>query len=41
MVINDFNVFGAVCSRGPLEADAPLLIDPNAVLASPVSQEGF
>jgi hypothetical protein len=27
MVIDDLNVFGAVSSLRPLEADAPLLID--------------
>lgn len=37
MVIDDFNVFGAICSRRPLEADSPLLIDPNAVLAPSVA----
>lgn len=40
MVINDLNVFGAVSSLRPLEADAPLLIDPNAVLALPVARQG-
>ena len=41
MVIDDLNVFGAVSSLRPLEADAPLLIDANAVLASPVAGQGF
>ena len=41
MVIDDRNVFGAVSSLRPLEANAPLLIDSNAVLASPVSGQGL
>ncbi len=41
MVIDDLNVFGAVSSLRPFETDAPLLINPNAVLASPVAGQGF
>jgi hypothetical protein len=37
MVIDNLDVFGAVNSSRPFEADAALLIDPNAVLAFPVA----
>ena len=41
MVINDLHVFGAVSSLRPFETNAPLLIDPNAVLASSVTGQGL
>jgi hypothetical protein len=42
MVIDDHNAFGAVRSLRPLEANAPLLIDSNAVLvALPVAGQGL
>jgi hypothetical protein len=34
MIINDLNLVGAIL--GPNETDAPLLVDPDAVLASSV-----
>jgi hypothetical protein len=35
MVINDLDVFGTCC--GPAEADTPLVVDPDAVLALPIA----
>jgi hypothetical protein len=37
MVTDDLDVFGPIRSLRPLEADPPLLIDANAVLALPVT----
>lgn len=39
MVIDDFNFMRAI--RLPLEADAPLVVDADGVLTSPVSVESF
>jgi hypothetical protein len=39
MVIDDFDVLGAAVR--PSEADAPLVVDANAVLALPVSPQGL
>lgn len=39
MVVDDFNLFGI--SSGPNEADAPLVIDADAVLTLTVAREGF
>lgn len=39
MVVHDFNISWAVV--GPSEADAELIIDPDAVLAFAVALQGF
>ena len=39
MIIDDFDVVGVPV--GPSEADAPLIIDPNAVLAGSISAQLF
>lgn len=39
MIVDDLDVVG-VCSE-PAEADAPLIVDSDAVLASPVAGEFF
>jgi hypothetical protein len=41
VVIDDFNVFGAIGALRPLEAETPPRIDANAVLASPVASQGL
>jgi len=41
MVIDDLDVFRAIGSLPPLEADAPLQVNPDAVLAFPVASEGL
>jgi hypothetical protein len=40
MVIHDLNIFCACCFL-PTKADAPLIIDTNAVLAGTVTSERF
>jgi hypothetical protein len=37
MVIYNFNIFRAIYPGGPLEANAPLLVDTDAVLTFPVT----
>jgi len=37
LIIGNFNVLRAIGSLRPLKADAPLLVDPNAVLSLPVT----
>jgi hypothetical protein len=39
MIISDLNIFCA-CFRPP-KADAPLIVDTNAILADPVTFEGL
>jgi hypothetical protein len=39
VVVNDFYVFGAF--RRPDKANAPLIVDPNAVLALSIPFQGF
>jgi hypothetical protein len=39
MIIDDFDVLWTL--RGPPEANSPLVVDPNAVLAGPISSQGF
>ncbi len=39
MIVADFNVFSVVVF--PFEADAPLFVDPDGVLAFAVAFEGF
>src|SRR5438128_2805650 len=41
MVIDDLAVFRPIGSWRPLEADAPLLVDPDAVLSFSVASEGL
>jgi hypothetical protein len=41
MVIYNFNVRRAVRTLWPLETNAPLLVDTNAVLASPIRAKRF
>lgn len=41
MVINDFYVNRSLRAAWPLEADAPLIIDPNAVLPLTVAIQCF
>jgi hypothetical protein len=41
MIICDFNCFRAIGVCRPLEAKAPLLIDPDAVLALSIPSQGF
>lgn len=41
MVVDDFNIRGAGGVGGPLEADAPLLVDANRILPGAVSPERF
>jgi hypothetical protein len=41
MVVRDFDVRRACCVLGPLEADAPLHIDADAVLPCPVAFQGL
>jgi hypothetical protein len=39
MVINDFNILSAMTR--PAETDAPLIIDPDAVLSLPLAPQSF
>ncbi len=39
MIIDDFNIVGMTCL--PSEADAPLLIDPDAILSSSIAGQLF
>jgi hypothetical protein len=39
VIVNDLDVFGSF--GGPAEADAPLIVDANAVLALPVAFQCF
>ncbi len=41
MIIHDLDVFRAIGARRPLETEAPLLVDPNAVLAFPVAGQSL
>jgi hypothetical protein len=41
VIVHDFDVFGAIRARRPLETKAPLLVDPNAVLAFSVAGESL
>jgi hypothetical protein len=41
VVIDDFDVLCAVRAFRPFKANAPLLVDPDAVLALPVTRQGF
>jgi hypothetical protein len=41
MVVHDFDVARSWLPVRPLETYAPLLIDPDGILAGPVSLEGF
>ena len=41
MVVYNFHVFGTVRINRPFKTNAPLIIDPNAVLALSVAFEGF
>jgi hypothetical protein len=41
MIINDLDIRGPRRPSGPLEADPPLVIDPNAVLSLSVALQGF
>ena len=41
MIIRDLNVNRSNCSSRPFEADPPLIVDANTILAFPVSLKGF
>ena len=41
MVIDDLNFFAAISGLRPLKADAPLLVNADAVLAFPVPGQGL
>jgi hypothetical protein len=41
VVIDNFNAFGAICSARPFEADSPLLIAPDTVLAVSATGQCF
>ena len=41
MVVRYFNVFRTICARGPFEAQSPLPVDPDAVLALPVAGQSL
>ena len=41
MIIDDFNVFGALRSIVPDETDPPLVVDTNTVFAFPIAVQGF
>ena|SRR5438105_2821233 len=41
VVIDDLDVFRAISSLPPFKADAPLQVNPDAVLAFPVAREGL
>ncbi len=41
VIVNDLHVRWSWCSIRPFEANAPLVVDPNAVLALTVANQGF
>jgi hypothetical protein len=41
VVIGNLDVDWTGCAMGPLKADSPLVVDTDAVLALPISLQGF
>jgi hypothetical protein len=41
VIVNDFNILRAARAFRPFKTDAPLRIDPDAVLAGPVTSQRF